>query len=133
MKKEIMENVKIDSIIPYARNPRKNDEAIEEVKKSIQSVGYRTPIIVDEKNIILAGHTRFKALKELGWGEIPFVIKFTDLTEEKKKEFRIRDNKTGEVAERDFEMQGAVENKSDYIIIQFDDLDQYEITKKSAG
>ena len=99
-----IDNVKIKDVKPYERNARKNDKAVDEVVKSIQRTGYRTPIIVDENMVILCGHTRLKALKKMGWNEIPFVIKYDDLTEELKQEYRIRDNKTGEIAEWDFEI-----------------------------
>lgn len=103
--KEILEAVAVEDIKPYARNPRKNDGIpVDEVVKSIKKVGYRTPIIVDEKNIILVGHTRLKAIKAMGWAKIPFVIRFNDLTPEQKKEYRVMDNKTGEFAEWDFDL-----------------------------
>ncbi|MCU0289412.1 MAG: ParB N-terminal domain-containing protein [Acidobacteria bacterium] len=75
--------------------------------KSILRLGYRSPIIVDENNVILAGHTRLKALKKMGWDEIPFVVQYTDLSDEQKREYRIRDNKTAEIAEWDFEILEA--------------------------
>lgn len=55
--------VKLSEIKPYENNPRKNDDAVEAVMESIKQCGYVAPIIVDENMIILAGHTRFKALK----------------------------------------------------------------------
>lgn len=102
--KEILENVLIDDIKPFERNPRKNDAAAKSVAKSIERLGYRTPIIVDENMVILCGHTRHKAIKSLGWTHIPFIVKFTDLTTEQKDEYRILDNKTSEIAEWDFEI-----------------------------
>lgn len=56
------------------------------------------PIIVDEAGEILAGHTRYKALKELGKTEVEVVVK-EGLTEEQKKKYRLLDNKTAELAE----------------------------------
>ena len=50
---------KIDKILPYARNPRKNQGAIDKVFASIQEFGFRQPIVVVEENVIVAGHTRF--------------------------------------------------------------------------
>ncbi len=95
--------VQLNELIPHARNPRKNDSAVEAVSKSIKETGYITPIIVDEKNEILCGHTRAKSLKKLGHSEVE-VLKVTGLTDEQKKRYRILDNKTGEVAEWDFEI-----------------------------
>ena len=65
--------VSIETLIPYWRNPRKNDIAIEKVKASIQEFGYQNPIIVDKDMTIIAGHTRYRALKELGYTEVPVI------------------------------------------------------------
>lgn len=93
----VVQKVAIDRLIPYWRNPRKNDVAIEKVKASIQEFGYQAPIIVDTSLIIVAGHTRYRALKELGYTEVDVVI--TDLPAKKAKEFRIIDNRTSEYAQ----------------------------------
>lgn len=86
-----------EDITPYANNPRKNDAAVNAVAESIRQCTYITPIIIDESHIILAGHTRFKALKALGYAKIPCLI-CEGLTEEQKKKYRFLDNKTGEKA-----------------------------------
>ena len=86
-----------EDITPYANNPRKNDAAVNAVAESIRQCTYVTPIIIDEMHIILAGHTRFKALKALGYTKIPCLI-CEGLTEEQKKKYRFLDNKTGEKA-----------------------------------
>lgn len=57
--------LKINEVIPYPDNPRKNDNAVDAVAESIKQCGYCSPIVIDEDNIILAGHTRLKALKRL--------------------------------------------------------------------
>ena len=62
--------LKINEIKPYEKNARKNDEAVPVVMESIKQCEYIAPIIIDEHNIILAGHTRFKALKRLKYKEI---------------------------------------------------------------
>lgn len=97
------ETIKVSDIIPYEKNPRKNDEASETVKKSIEQCGYITPIIIDENNIILAGHTRLKALQKIGTKQVD-VIRVKGLTESQKKKFRILDNKTNELAEWDLDI-----------------------------
>ena len=88
--------VSIETLIPYWRNPRKNEIAIEKVKASIQEFGYQNPIIVDKDMTIIAGHTRYRALKELGYTEVPVIV--TDMPAKKAKEFRIIDNRTSEYA-----------------------------------
>lgn len=92
----------IADIIPYENNPRKNDKAVEAVVESIKQCGYVAPIIIDEENIILAGHTRYKALLKLGWKEADVVIR-SGLSEEQKRKYRILDNKTSEFADWDFD------------------------------
>lgn len=93
----------INEVIPYEKNARKNDKAVDQVMKSIQEYGFRNPIIIDENNIIIAGHTRHKAGKRMGMTFVP-VIQVTDLTEEQKKGYRIADNRTSEFAEWDIDI-----------------------------
>lgn len=94
--------LKLSEIMPYENNARKNDKAVKDEAESIKQCGYIAPIIVDENNVILAGHTRYKALKKLGYKEVT-VRKVTGLTEEQKRKYRLLDNKTNELAEWDFE------------------------------
>lgn len=91
---------KIDEVIPYENNPRKNDEAVDYVAKSIKEFGFKVPIIIDKNNVIVTGHTRLKAAKKLKLEEVP-VIMADDLTEEQIKAFRLADNKVSEFAEWD--------------------------------
>ncbi len=92
----------INDLIAYENNPRKNDDAVEAVANSIREFGFKVPIIVDKNNVIVAGHTRLKASKKLGFKEVPCIVA-DDLTEEQIKAFRIADNKTSELAEWDFD------------------------------
>lgn len=85
----------INELIPYENNPRINDEAVEYVKNSIKEFGFKVPIVIDKDNVIIAGHTRIKASKELGIKDIPCIIA-DDLTEEQVKAFRLADNKVAE-------------------------------------
>lgn len=91
-----IEKININDIKPYWRNPRKNAEAVEAIKNSIQRYGYNSPILIDKDNVIIAGHTRFLALRDMEKKEVE-VIRL-DLDEEKAKEFRIVDNKSNELS-----------------------------------
>ena len=95
----------IEELKPYENNPRFNDEAVEMVKNSIKEFGFKVPIIIDKDNVIIAGHTRLKAAKELGLSKIP-TIKADDLSPEQVKAFRLADNKVSEIAEWDFNALG---------------------------
>lgn len=93
--------LKLDEIIPYENNPRINDEAVADVVASIEQCENLDPIEVDEENVILSGHTRLKALYELGYEETE-VVRYTGLTEEQKRKYRLLANKTAEKASWDF-------------------------------
>lgn len=92
----------IDEIIPYKNNPRINDEAVEPVANSIKQFGFKVPIIIDNSNVIVAGHTRLKAAKQLGIDKVPCIVA-DDLTEEQIKAFRLADNRVSEFSSWDFE------------------------------
>ena len=96
-------NIKLRDLKPYENNPRKNDQAVDAVAESIKQCGYIAPIIVDEDNVILAGHTRYKALKKLGRKDAECIVK-AGLTEEQKRKYRLLDNKTNEFAEWDLDL-----------------------------
>jgi len=87
--------VKIDTIVPYIRNPRKNDQAIDKVAGSIKEFGWKQPIVVDKDNVIIVGHTRYLAAQKLGIKEVPIIIA-EDLNTQQIKAYRIADNKTAE-------------------------------------
>ena len=84
-------------IKPYPNNPRRNDKALEAVKYSIQRNGFRVPIILTKDYTIVAGHTRYKAMMQLGKTTIPAT--FTDMDIDQAREYRIADNKTAELSE----------------------------------
>lgn len=95
--------MQVADIKPYKNNPRHNDNAVEAVAESIKQCEYIAPIIVDENNTILAGHTRLKALQKLGKTEAE-VMQVTGLTEAQKKKYRLLDNKTNELATWDIDL-----------------------------
>ena len=96
-------NIELKKIKQYENNPRKNDEAVGPVAESIKEFGFKSPIIVDKNNVIVAGHTRYKAAKRLKLKEVPCIVA-DDLTEEQIKAFRLADNKVGEIAEWDSDL-----------------------------
>lgn len=93
----------ISGIKPYPNNPRLNDEAVDAVAESIRQFGFRQPIVVDVENVIICGHTRYKAALKLGLEKVPVHVA-KDLTPEQIKAYRIADNKTGELAEWNYDL-----------------------------
>lgn len=94
--------INIHDIKPYENNPRLNEEAVGPVLKSIGEFGFTQPILIDANNIIVCGHTRYKAALKLGLEEVP-CIQLSELTPAQVKAYRIADNKTGEFAKWDIE------------------------------
>lgn len=88
-----IEKVKINDIKPYENNAKRHPKKqIEQIKSSIQEFGFNDPIAIDENNVIIEGHGRFFALKELNYKEID-VIRLNHLSEEKKKAYILIHNK----------------------------------------
>lgn len=95
--------LKISDLKPYEKNPRKNDEAAKYVAESIKSFGFKVPIVIDKDNVIVAGHTRYKAAKKLKLKEVPCIVA-DDLTDKQIKAYRLADNKVAEMSEWDFDL-----------------------------
>ena len=89
--------------MPYARNPRNNTAAIDAVKASIAEFGFRQPIVVDEKMVVIVGHTRLEAAKALGLKTVPVHVA-EGLTPAQAKAYRLMDNRSHENAEWDDEL-----------------------------
>ena len=87
-------------LIPYARNPRKNDHAVEQMAGAIREFGFRIPLIVKSTGEICDGHLRYKAAQHLGLEQVP-VILADDLTETQIKAFRILVNRSATWADWD--------------------------------
>ena len=99
----MLQHLSIDTLIPYERNNKIHDaEQIKKIAKSIKELWFRAPILIDENNVILAGHGRLAAAKKLKLKEVP-VIQYTDLTEEQKKKYRLLDNRLADLSEYDLE------------------------------
>lgn len=132
-----LSEVGIKEIVPYENNPRVNDGAVQYVKASILEFGFKRPLIVDEDMVLLAGHTRLKALQELReeqvwerrdgfeWlkeGKIPTIVK-KGLDEAQKRAYRIADNRASELTLFDFEK----------VNVELKDLESAEIDMTSFG
>lgn len=121
---EIIE-LKLKDIIPYEKNPRNNREAIKYVTESIKQFGFKNPIILDENNVIICGHTRYASAKKLKLESVPCIIA-DDLSEEQVKAFRLADNKVSEYAIWDLDLLNEeLSNifKIDMSDLGFDDFD----------
>jgi len=127
VKKEFV-TLPLDEIIPYEKNPRINDDAVADTMESIKQCENLDPIEIDEKNVILSGHTRLKALKKLGYTETE-CVKYSGLSENRKKKYRILANKVAEKSKWDIDLlAGELEGLDfDGFDFGFDvDLDQRE-------
>lgn len=88
-----IEKISTDKIKPYENNAKLHPpEQIEQIKKSIQEFGNNDPIAIDENGVIIEGHGRYEALKELGFKEIE-VIRLSHLSDEQKKAYSLIHNK----------------------------------------
>ena len=137
----IISEKKLGDIRPYEKNPRKNDTAVQYVAESIKQFGFKVPIVIDNNDVIVAGHTRWKAAKKLGLETVPCVVA-DDLTDEQIKAFRLADNKVAEKAEWDFDLLSEELDELfdfDMAVLGFDDaeeelaMDEIESDKEKTG
>ena len=90
-----IQSTNINDIKPYDKNPRKiSNKAIDMVANSIKEFGFQQPIVVDTKNVIVVGHTRYQASIKLNLKKVPVVV--GDFTEQQAKAYRIADNRINE-------------------------------------
>ena len=124
----------ITLIKPYERNPRNNDKAIDAVAKSIQEFGWNSPIVVDRDNVIVCGHSRWRAAQKLGLTTVPVYVA-DKLTPEQVQAYRIADNKTAELADWNYdllplELRALQDAQYDLTLLGFD---TDELEKLLAG
>ena len=127
VKKEFV-TLPLDEIIPYEKNPRINDDAVADTMESIKQCENLDPIEIDEKNVILSGHTRLKALKKLGYTETE-CVRYSGLSEDRKKKYRILANKVAEKSKWDIDLLADELEGLDFDGFDFGfdvDLDQRE-------
>lgn len=136
--------------LPYGKNPRRlTERAIAKVAASIQKFGFRQPIVVDKKDVVIVGHKRLLAAKKLGWPRVPVTVA-ADLTQAQVRAYRIADNRLSEegdwdndlLAEEladlglqsfDMELTGFDGSEIDDILgVTFDEEDPEKTVKQSA-
>ena len=93
----------IGQIKPYENNPRRNDDAVDAVAASLREFGFRQPIVVDEHNVIVVGHTRYKAAVQLGMREVPVHVA-VGLSPEQARAYRIADNQSSNLSDWDYDL-----------------------------
>jgi len=109
---------KLSDIKPYERNPRRNDDSVQAVANSIKAFGFRAPIIVDADNVIIAGHTRYKAAKKLRLKTVPVIVA-DDMTPEQVEAYRIADNSAGSKSLWDMDLLGDQVKAIEYDLSQY--------------
>lgn len=134
-----IENRDVTSIFPYANNPRDNQRAVDKVVKSIREFGFQQPIVVDEGSVILAGHTRLLAALKLRMATVPTVV-VENLTEEKKRAFRLMDNRSSqeatwnaELLKLEFEALRDLDYDLELTGFETDEINNYLFSELSTG
>ena len=124
----------LERLIPYARNPRKNAAAIATVAASLKEFGWRQPIVVDEEMVILAGHTRLDAARQLGLTTAPVHIA-RGLTPAQAQAYRLMDNRASENAEWDEALLGLElgDLQGDGFDLELTGFDDDELNRLLAG
>lgn len=113
-----IEKINISEITEYENNAKLHPrEQIEQIKKSIQEFGNNDPIAIDENNVIIEGHGRYKALKELGFDEVE-VIRLSHMSEEQKRAYILVHNKL--TMNSDFDI--------DILQLELDDIEDIDMS-----
>lgn len=93
----------IKDLKPYKKNAKKHTaEQINRIAESIKEFGFKSPVLIDQCNCVVAGHGRVMGAKKAGLKEVP-VIRISDLTEDQVKAYRLVDNKLNE-SEWDYDL-----------------------------
>lgn len=112
-----IEYMSIDQLIPYGKNTKiHQNKQVGQIVNSIKEFDFNNPILIDEKNVIIAGHGRLMAAKQINLDNVP-VIRIDHLSEAQKKAYRIADNKLTENGEWDV----------DLLKLEFMDLEKLDI------
>jgi len=122
----------IDQIRPYEKNPRKIPQsAIDKVAASLKEFGWRQPVVVDKRGVIVAGHTRYLAAQALELESVPVHVA-KNLTAKQVKAYRIADNRIGEEAEWDddllkLELEDLTSGEFDIGLLGFEEVEALQL------
>jgi hypothetical protein len=121
-----IQQININEIKEYEKNAKKHDEdQIKNVMQSIKEFGMVQPIVIDQNNIIIIGHCRFRALKRLKWEEVP-CVRIENLSENEINKLRLLDNKLNE-SEWDFDLLSDQIEEIDWSDFDIDwDIQEFE-------
>lgn len=118
-----IESWPIDKPVPYARNARNiGSNAIDKVAASLKEFGFRQPIVVDDEGVILVGHTRLAAAKQLGLAEVPVHVA-KGLNKAQAKAYRLMDNRSHEEATWD----------NDLLKVEFEEIAELDFDAALTG
>lgn len=120
-----VETWSIEKLIPYARNPRKNDEQVDRMVSAIKEFGFRIPVVAKSDGSVVDGHLRLKAAQKLGMTEVPVALA-DELTDAQVKAFRLLANKSANWAQWDddllkLELQDLQDMSYDLELTGFDE------------
>lgn len=93
----------IDKLVPYVRNPRRNDDAVPKMAGLIKEFGFKVPVVIRSDGEVVDGHLRLKAARQLGMEQVPVVLA-DEWTPAQVKAFRLAVNRSAEWAEWDEEL-----------------------------
>lgn len=133
-----IQHIALSELTPYDKNPRLNDAAVPKVAESIRKFGFKVPLVIDSNNVIVAGHTRYKAALQLGMESIPCIIA-DDLSDAQIRAFRLADNKVAEFAEWDFtalheELEALVDmDMSEFGFMSVDEIEWNDVPELSES
>jgi DNA modification methylase len=127
-----VEYLAIDELEPFSKNPKRHPESqIDKIKKSMQEFGWTNPILISKDNMIVAGHGRYEAAKQLGFEKVPIIN--IDLPYEKAVAYVIADNRLAEIAEQDDEQLSALLQEIDESMYEAIGYDEEAIDELLAG
>lgn len=94
----------VSAVTPYERNARKiPQKAIDKVKLSLREYGWQQPLVCDPDGVLIVGHTRLAAAKQLGMAEVPVHVAH-NLSAEQIKAYRLMDNRSHQESDWDFDI-----------------------------